>query len=477
VRWRLLLLAPLLTGCLVGPNYSCPEVCPQEKWEARHPEHFSSETADYAKWWTVFDDPTLNKLIYLAIENNWDLESARNRIVEARYLRRIVRGDLYPQIDVAAGAARLKDAPNATGGTFFLGDPDFTSNSFELGFDASWELDVFGRIRRGIEAETYNIESEIGNWRDTIVTLLGDVGRAYIELRGSQKRLDVIRSNITLQEEAVEITELRFDAGLTSYLDVAQAKRVLEATYAEAPTVHADEQQAIFRLGVLIGANPTELMAELFERKEIPLVPPKLPVGIPSDVLLRRPDIHRAERDLAEANARVGVAVAERFPRFNLLAALGLQARSLPDLFQRASQTWFTAGEVLLPLFRAGSLVAAVDAQKARRARAYAIFQQTVLLALEEVEAALVRFTEEQRRYGSLAMAREHAQSSVDLSLELYRSGLIDFLTVLDAQRALFIIEDDLAVSEALITGFAISVYKALGGGWEEVCLSYEIYD
>jgi outer membrane protein, multidrug efflux system len=477
VRWRLLLLAPLLTGCLVGPNYCCPEVCPQEKWEARHPEHFSSETADYAKWWTVFDDPILNKLIHMAIENNWDLDVARNRIIEARYQRRIIRGDLYPQIDTAVGAARIKDAPNASGGTFFLGDPDFTSNSFEFGFDASWELDVFGRIRRSVEAESYNIESEIANWRDTIVTLLGDVGRAYIELRGSQKRLDVIRNNIQLQEEAVEITELRFDAGLTSYLDVAQAKRVLEATYAEAPTVHADEQSAIFRLSVLIGDNPVALLPELFERKEIPIVPPHLPVGIPSEVLVRRPDVQRAERDLAEANARVGVAIAERFPKFNLLASLGLQSRNLRDLFQRASQTWFSAGEVLLPLFRAGALAAAVDAQKARRAQAYAIFQQTVLLALEEVEASLVRFTEEQRRYGSLAMARENAQTSVDLSLELYRSGLIDFLTVLDAQRALFIIEDDLAVSEALITGFAISVYKALGGGWEDVCLDRELRD
>jgi NodT family efflux transporter outer membrane factor (OMF) lipoprotein len=339
---------------------------------------------------------------------------------------------------------------------------------FQTNFDSAWELDFFGRVRRSVEAAEADIAAAEENQRDILVTLVAEVARNYAELRGVQSQLVVTRNNIQAQQESVEITNVRFQSGLTTGLDVAQAEAQLATTLSQVSTLESARQQSMHRLGVLLGQLPETLIDELAPEKRIPLAPPEITVGLPSELLRRRPDVRRAEREVAAATARVGVATADLFPRFIFSAnIIGLRSTDITDLALASSRFWLVGPTVSWPLFDAGRIRANIEVQNAREEQAFVRYEQTVLTAVEEVENALVSYTQEQMRHRTLTAAVEANRRSVALANEQYTRGLGDFLNVLVAQRALYNAEDQVVQSERTIVSNLIALYKALGGGWE----------
>jgi len=300
-----------------------------------------------------------------------------------------------------------------------------------------------------------------------LVILLAEVARNLVEVRGAEQRLAIARQNIGIQLQSVELTRVRFEAGLGTEVDVAQARTLLATTEAQVPRLEATRDASIHRLGVLLGQAPGALLDELRTEHRIPTGPPSVPVGLPSELLRRRADVRRAERELAAATARIGVATADLFPRFALTGTLGVAATDAGDVFTAASRFWSLGPQVVWPVFAGGAIRANIRAQEARQEATLARYKQVVLAALEDTETALVRFGQEQAHREALARAADSSQLAVRLSEELYTRGLQDFLTVLDSQRALYSTEDQLVQSEQAVAANLIALYKALGGGWE----------
>jgi NodT family efflux transporter outer membrane factor (OMF) lipoprotein len=417
----------------------------------------------------------LNSLIERAVLTNLDLRLATARIREARALRGIVASDLWPTINTAGSYLRFRGSENTlssatSGGSANSGVPSslLESDFFQLNFDATWELDLFGRVRRSVEAAEADIAAEEENLRDVLVTLVAEVARNYVDLRGFQGQLLVAQDNIQAQQQSVELTNARFQAGLTSGLDVAQAEAQLATTQSQPPILESAKRQSIHRLGVLLGQLPETLINELTPEKPIPPIPPEVLVGLPSELLWRRPDVRRAERQAAAATARIGVATADLFPRFAFSAnVIGLQSTDITDLPLASSRFWSVGPTVSWPIFDAGRIRANIEAHNARGEQSLVQYEQTVLTAIEEVENALIAYTQEQMRQRVLASAVEANRRSVALAYEQYTKGLGDFLNVLVAQRSLYTAEDQLVQSERTIVSNLIALYKALGGGWE----------
>ncbi|HSW46747.1 MAG TPA: efflux transporter outer membrane subunit, partial [Phycisphaerae bacterium] len=342
-----------------------------------------------------------------------------------------------------------------------------TQNLFQTGFDATWEVDVFGGVRRSVEAAGADIQAAEEYQRHVLVSLLSEVARNYIETRSNQRRLTIAAENISSQQDTLELTRTRFNAGLTSELDVAQAQAQLATTQSQVPVLEMLLAQAIHRLGVLLGQPPESLVDELVQAAPIPAVPPEIPVGLPSELLHRRPDIRRSERQLAAATARIGVATAELFPRFSLTGSFGTQTDDIQHFLDRKSLFWSVGPTMSWPIFDAGRIRANIDVQDIRQQQALALYQQAILIALEEVENALVAYRQEQVRYRHLATAAKSNRRAFDLANERYAKGLADFLSVLESQRSLYVTEDALIQSEGRAVASLIAIYKALGGGWE----------
>jgi NodT family efflux transporter outer membrane factor (OMF) lipoprotein len=343
----------------------------------------------------------------------------------------------------------------------------FENNVYQAGFDASWEIDVFGGKRRAKEAAGAQVAASEFDRRDVLVSLLGEVARNYVELRGYQQRLVIANENIVAQEKTLAITRDRFQKGLASDLDVQQASTVLATTRADVPTLERSIAASIHRLEVLLGQQAGTLETELAQASPIPAQPPLVPVGLPSELLLRRPDIRRAERQLAAATANIGVAKADLFPKFYLTGSAGYESISASDWFAGASRLWSVGPTVQWRIFDAGRIRARVKAQDARQEEALASYEQTVLTAFEEVENGLVAYAKEQTRRRSLQEAVTSSQKSLDTANKLYANGLADFLRVLDAERSLYQAQDALAQSDRTVSANLVSLYKALGGGWE----------
>jgi NodT family efflux transporter outer membrane factor (OMF) lipoprotein len=341
------------------------------------------------------------------------------------------------------------------------------SDLFQIGFDARWELDLFGGVRRAVEAAEADIDTALAEHQAVLVTLLGEVARNYLELRGAQAQLAITRDNLAAQQDTLDLSRIRFQAGLSSDLDVARAEAQVATTAAQIPTLERQTRQAIHRLGVLLGQGPGTLMAALSSTAPVPPPPPEVAVGLPAALLQRRSDIRRAERALAAATARIGVATADLYPRLALTGMLGLQSMQLSDLSQTASQFWAFGPSIRWPLFDAGRIRANIRVHDARQEQALIRYEQTVLTALEEVENALVAYRQEQVRQRSLAAAMAAHRRAVTLANELYTKGLSDFLTVLEAQRSLLAAESQLVQSNAALASHVVALYKALGGGWE----------
>lgn len=451
-------------GCAVGPDYKPPVTQSPPAWRQGDPAAITRDAPVVSAWWTTFADPTLDSLVRRAVDSNHDLRIASARVREARAQRGVVASDYGPRTDASGRATRDRQSTNTRQGSRF-GEPE--SSTFQAGFDMTWELDFWGRIRRSVEAADASIGSALADRDAVMVTLLAEVGRNYIELRGLQQRTLVTEKNIAVQQAALDLTRKRFDAGLTTELDVQQAATQLATTQAALPPLQSASVRAAHRLAVLIGAQPQILLDELAAPADIPQVPAHVPVGLPSDLLLRRPDIARAERDLAAATARIGVATAEFFPRFSLTGSLGLQSGRASDFAESDSRFWSIGPGFNWPVLDWGRIRSNVRVQDARTEQALLAYERTVLTSFEEVENALADLDAERRRGEALARSVQAAQRAVELAQQQYTSGLRDFLNVLTTQRSLFESEDQLTASRQRLATSLVALYKALGGGWD----------
>jgi len=451
-------------GCAVGPDYRAPALTMPGAWGQRNQPGVTSTPADLKAWWRGFGDPMLDALIERAIAKNLDLRIAVANVREARALRGVAGADQFPTINTSGLYARARDSENVR-----PLPPGFEPehNLFLVGLDASWELDIWGRVRRSVEAADATLEAAEDNRRDVLVIVLAEVARNFVEVRAVQERLLIAQDNIQAQQDVVDLTRARLDAGLATEVDVSQARALLATTQAQVPALQAARDQAIHRLAVLIGDAPATLLDELHRIDRIPAAPPSVPIGLPSDLIRRRPDVRRAERELATATALIGVATADLFPRFSLIGTLGVSAIDAGEVFTGASRFSSIGPQMVWPIFAGGRIRANIRVQEAREEAVLARYEQVVLRALQETEDALVAYGEEHARRQRLTEAVDASQLALSLSRELYVRGLVDFLTVLDNQRSLYAAQDQRVQSEQTLSVSLIALYKALGGGWE----------
>jgi len=451
-----------LCGCAaVGPDYHQVEPQAPESWHTELQGGLTAEQpapADLARWWTILQDPQLSALEERAVKGNLELQEARARIREARALRGLNRADLFPTLDAGAAASRSRHRNSSGSNT--------ETELYSAGFDAGWELDLFGGVKRSVEAAQADLEATREDQHDLLVSLLAEVALNYVEARTFQSRLEVSKANIKAQQKIYDLNRSRFEAGLTGELAVQESLRILESSRSLVPTLETGLEAAKNRLAVLLGAQPGSLHEELSERQPLPVLPLSVAVGIPAETLRHRPDVRRAERELAAQTARIGVATADLYPKFRLFGTLGLEANNAGDLFQAASRTWSVGPSVSWNLFDAGAVRRNIEIQNARQDQALSRYEQTVLRAQEEVENALVAYAREQRRRESIANAATAAERAAELARDQYQAGLVSFNNVLDAQRSLLALRDDLASSEGTLISNLVRLYKALGGGW-----------
>lgn len=478
-KFRLLALTAaclIFSGCMVGPNFKKPKEEMPANW-VEVPKGVSTESAgDLTHWWSIFNDPMLNSLIESAATSNKDLKVAYARIREARAQRAVAVSGQYPTLDSNASYRHSRGSQNASTTTLppevvpptppnndvFSGGQDL----FLAGFDANFEIDIFGGVRRSVEAATADLAATEEDYQDILITLLSEVAVNYLNVRGSQHRLDIAVKNIEAQRQTLELTEERFKAGLSSELDVSQARAQMSLTESQIPVLDAAARRSMHQLATLLGTTPASLVEQLSRVEPIPGVPPEVPVGLPSEILRRRPDVRRAEKQLAAATARIGVATADLFPRFSLTGNLAQSSISFSDMALGSSTAWSLGPTIRWNIFNAGRTRANIEVQNARTEQALGIYEKAVLTALEEVETALVSYSREQDRRAALASAVQSNQRAHEISSELYARGLVDFLRVLESQRSLYLSQDQLAASDQLVSANLVALYKALGGGW-----------
>ncbi|CCQ89498.1 RND efflux system, outer membrane lipoprotein, NodT family protein [Nitrospina gracilis 3/211] len=414
-----------------------------------------------AEWWQTLEDPLLSQLVDKAVNDNLDLKLAQSRVREERARRGIARSERFPTIDAVGSTARQRSSRE----NLFRRGGEF--NMYSAGFDSTWEIDLFGRIQRSVEAAEASVEARKEQLNDTLVTLVAEVALNYIEIRTFQARLEAAEKNRRVQEETLQIVKDRLQAGLTSTLTLEQAKYNLENTKAEIPTLKTGVEQGKNGLSVLLGEFPGAINEELQEFKQVPVTPMDVVVGVPADLLRRRPDIRQAERELAAQTARIGIATSELYPRFTLLGSIGLESISASSFLSGPATAFSIGPQVTWNVFSAGRIRQNIKVQDELQEQALIQYEATVLTAVQDVENALIDYAKEQVRRQALLKSIESAQNAVELSRELYVAGLSDFIAVLEAERSLFSFQDQLAVSEGRVVSNLIRLFKALGGGWK----------
>lgn len=458
------LLAPLaaavLSACAVGPNYHAPETRAAETFDGAEPSTYTT-AENVEQFWRTFGDPALDALVTEARAANYDLRIALTRVNEARALRREAAFDLAPSINAGGGYTRARTAGVATA----PGTPRETE-FYDAGFDAFWELDFFGGVRRGLEASNAELGAIEAARRDVLVTVTAEVTRTYFELRGFQQQLDVARRNVGNQTATLDLAQARLDAGSGTEFDTARAQAQLSGTLGSIGPLEAAVARAIHRLSVLVGREPGALRAQLAPAQDLPPLPGVVPVGDPAGMLRRRPDIRVAERQLAGATARVGVAVADLFPRVTFTGSAGYVAASSGGLGDAGSDAYVLAPGISWAIFDLGHVQARIGAAKARNEGALLQYEKTVLQALEETENSLVTHARARDRLVHDEQAVKASNTAADLARVRYENGASDFLQVLDAERTLLETEDRLARSRTEAATSLIAVYKSLGGGW-----------
>jgi outer membrane protein, multidrug efflux system len=455
----------LLSACAaVGPDYVPPSTSVPKNWHTPLKGGLSTEEMDpqtLASWWRTLNDPDLSSLMERAVAGNLDLKKARARIREARARRGIAQAALFPTLD-ATGSATWSRSSNDTG-------TGKTSDLYAASLDAGWELDIFGGVRRSVEAAEGDLEATQENLRDVLVSLLAEVALNYIDVRTYQAALAVTEANLRSQSETYQLTQWRYEAGLGDELAVEQARYNLENTRSLIPPIRTSLEEAMNRIAVLLGERPGAVHDELKNRKPIPVTPLKVAVGVPANTLRHRPDVRQAERELAAQTARIGVATADLYPKFTLNGSIGLEALSFRNLSSSGTWTLWGGPGITWAIFDAGAIRQNIEVQSALQEQYLIAYEATVLSALEEVENALVAYAEQQQRRESLTEATQAAQKAVELAQQKYEAGLTDFNNVLEAQRSLLSFQEQLAKSEGTVTSNLVRLYKALGGGWESM--------
>jgi multidrug efflux system outer membrane protein len=507
-----------LAGCTVGPNYHEPRSKAPDAFgetataSTTQPSRATTQPIQITEWWATFHDPELDSLIQRAVKTNPNLAQAESRILEARAERLIAGAGELPTVNVGGGYLHARGSskvtfplsafgltsppkgkqansrvgsPSEVGAPTFPGEsgtvgggvptsplgsgglPNVTTDLYQAGFDASWEIDIFGGVRRSIEAANADYQAAVEDRRDVYISLLSEVARNYIELRGFQREIAIAQENLRSQQQTLSLTEDRFRAGVTTQLDVARARAEVATTAAGIPSLDAQVHQSAHHIAVLLGEQPMTLLQELIEIKPIPAAPADVPIGVPADLLRRRPDIRRAERQLASATARVGVATAQLYPRFTILGTFGFDATKFARVAEWPARYYSIGPGVTWPIFDAGRIRANIKVQNEAVRQYLSDYDQTVLNAMEEVEDTLVDYSREQQRHQALDEAVSADQQAVDLARQQYQQGVVDFLTVLEAERSLYGAQDSRARSEIQISSDLVALYKALGGGWE----------
>ena len=466
-----LTLMLMVTGCtMLGPDFTRPEVPTPSIWLTTD-EVLTGEPGEQAEWWKLFNDPVLDSLIDTAYRQNLPLQIAGLRIIEARAQLGIARGNRYPQLQQASGAVSAVEL-SENGPNFSPAAADGEFTTYQAGFDAAWELDFWGRFRRGIEAAEANLSATVADYDNALVSLTAEVARTYVTIRTQEERLALAQANIGLQQESLRVARVRFENGATTELDVQQAISSLAETQALVPILQKSLRQANNGLSILLGMPPADLTEVLGGPGTIPVAPVQVAAGVPADLLRRRPDVQGAEQQAASRSALVSVAVTDLYPSFSLLGSIGYQSSdtgrsSAGDLFDSDS-LFFSAG----PAFRwnilnYGRIRNNIRVQDARLQQALVNYRNTVLTAYREVEDAMVAFVQSQKESGFRATSAQAAKRSTEIANIQYREGSVDFQRVIDTERTLVAQQDLWTSARGDIALNLIAMYKALGGGWE----------
>lgn len=470
------LLCGALAGCAVTADYHPTPVDMPTRW-SEAPTGNASIIQSAVAWWTMFHDSELTSLIERAVQSNLDVQLAQTRLREVRTQLRITSASFSPSLNATASYAREKESTNAPAPVMRNRDGALESasgqseNLFQAGFDAVWELDIFGGQRRSIEEARATAEAAAFERDAVILTLLAEVSRAYIELRTTQRQIVLATTGLTTQKELVKLVRARYAGGMATYADVEHAELLVRRSASEIPPMESSYKNAVNRLSVLLGQRPDALTAELQKSAMIPVAVPDFSTGLPSDLLRQRPDILREERKIAVASARLGVATADLYPRFSLTGAAGLASVSARDFLSSASLLWKIGPTMTWPIFRRGQAVATVEIRDVQLQEALLVYRKTILYALEEVDNAIATYTQQRNRHDSLAGAVIEVEQSVKLSRSRYTGGMSDLREVLDAEVSLLQAQADLARSDAAIAISLVALYKSLGGGWNVATL------
>ena len=469
-RLLILSLSLVFSGCMVGSNYKAPKNDVSDKWQEKDANRDSlfSKNAPLEEWWKAFEDQLLDKYISLAFKYNKDILTTEANILQARALRQVAASKLFPYINADVNAGRQRFSKNG----LLLGIAPSGSassiNLFNALFDASWEIDLFGKTRRQVEAATAQVSSMIETRNDMLISVTAEVARNYMEVRSYQKKADLIEENIRLLEENAAVIQQSVDDGYKNQLNLENIKAELAAARSQLPDAVAKIYRGIYALSFLIGEVPEALLNEMLKpQKTLPKLPYEVAIGVRSDLLRRRPDIRRAERELAAATADIGVAVASFFPTFTLSADLGLQALKIAQLFRAASKTWELGGDMNAPIFEGGRLMGNWKASKAAASATMYTYQKIVLNALQEAEGSLVSYREDLKALKDLKEKAQRNQRLVALTTERHDKGLVDVIELINSRRELVSAEESVLGSNTTTLLDLISLYKALGGGWE----------
>jgi NodT family efflux transporter outer membrane factor (OMF) lipoprotein len=467
VGWQLGVLL-VLAGCAVGPTFKNPQVTVNDSWRAAGDPRISRQTAADSAWWRAFNDSTLDHLVELAYQQNLPLQIAGLRIVEARAQLAVVTGRLYPQVQAAtASATAIGVSQNV------VNIPNLPRNFgvYQIGFDAGWELDFWGKYRRGVEAEAATLLGSIASYDSALVSLTAEVARTYVVVRTFEVLIAQTEQNVRVQTEALEIAQSRFRNGATSELDPTQATTLLQSTQASIPQLRTELQQARNALSTLLGQPPGTIDALLAGAKEIPRAPERVFAGVPAEMLRRRPDIRTAELLAAAQCARIGVAKADLYPSFSILGTVGLQASTAPtvshNLFTPSALAYSVGPRINWPFLNYGRLTNGVRVEDARFQELLVSYRDTVLKAAQEVEDALTGFVNAEATAVFQQAAVVSAGRAMEIALAQYREGAVDYQRVLDAERSLLQQQNGVAQTNSSTVTNAIALYKALGGGWE----------
>ncbi|WP_063618909.1 efflux transporter outer membrane subunit [Bradyrhizobium sp. th.b2] len=466
-----------LTGCTVGPNFQSQEISASPTRSTADDAGVPSRTVAGAvdlTWWKSFRDARLTSLVERLVDQNLDLQTAAERVVQSVTQRQVAASQGLPHIEGQSSSTYNRASPNGPVSLFVPAPGAMLDYAdFRDGLTSSWQLDLFGRVRRAVEAADANTLAAVENRHGVALAAVAELAQNYMLLRGTQNRLAIAKRNLHLSEENVQLVNTRFGNGVATTLDIAQARAQQATIAATLPPLRVQEAELINAIGLLLGDAPRALEAELRRPQIAPRVPRRVPVGLPGTLVRRRPDVREAEARLHEATAQTGVAVANFYPDVTLNGAAGVESLRLGNLFSPASTTFAVGPAISIPIFEGGRLRSTLTLRESQQREAAVLFQKTVLRAWKDVDDALTAYREAQRRRADIARAVTENQAALQAARQRYSEGAIDFLNVLSSQTQLLQSENDLADSNTQIATGLVNLYRALGGGWEIVDTAY----